>query len=147
MRIRPTSTLPPGLVRLHSAHSKTPCSAMASHCWLHYSSQSFSTSCLATCWHYRCHAEILASCCRGAHATPKLCVRLTGWATLGKGVTGTATLLAIGTLGMEVSVYSTHLPVIYTARVPSILTNDYSGHDGQGTGDTAAGVLSVACIC
>ena len=85
-------------------------------------------------------------CCRGAHATHKLCVRLTGWATLGRGATGTATLLAIGTLGMEVSVYSAHLPFICTARVPSILTNDYSGHDSQGVRDTAADIFSVACI-
>lgn len=86
-------------------------------------------------------------CCRGAHATHKLCVRLTGWATLGRGATGTATLLAIGTLGMEVNVYSAQLPFICTARVPSMRANDYSGHDSQGIGKSAAGVLSVACIC
>ena len=42
LRIHPTSTSPPGLVRLHSASNKTPCSALASYC-----SQSFSSSCLS----------------------------------------------------------------------------------------------------
>ncbi len=85
-------------------------------------------------------------CCRGAHATHKLCVRLTGWATLGRGATGTATLLAIGTLGMEVSVYSAQLPFICTACVPSMRANDYSGHDSQGIGKSAAGGSSLLLV-
>ncbi len=101
-------------------------------------------------WPHAAGMIFLLLCCRGAHAVHKLCVRLTGWAALGKGATGTATLLAIGTLGMEVSVYSLHLPFICTARVPSMLTSDYSGHCSQGMDDTAAAssllLTSAECV-
>ena len=60
LKIHPTSTSPPGLVRLHSAYSKTLCSTMATG----RTTAASHSQLLAELHVNQCPAEVLASCCR-----------------------------------------------------------------------------------